>query len=552
MDLNKFYRYKKNGKVQALSKSKEIWMYTRVSSKEQTKKKYSIEGQINNIRDYARLHGYTITKEHGGTYESATGDFTRKEFKQLFDSVKKARRKPYAIAIKFISRFSRSGGGAISLVEELVNNVGVHLIETSTGLTTKDEKDRLEIYDKLLASKRENMVRLERTLPALKDFLEDGFWLGRPPKGYTMFGERVTNFENRREGQKIEINEVGKILRKAWKWKAEGMTDADIRYKLLDKFHYKISKQNLSAMWRKPFYVGVNTNAMLDAPVKGNWPPLVTEKIWDQVQKRLDGGNRKSGYEKAPVSKHRPLTGFIYCSQCGAAITSYIAKKKQVHYYKCQHGKGGNMNAYTTPRSRKPGVNNSFIEFLSKFDLDNSKRRLLQAQIEKLIDEHTNEKKNSARVLKKELNTLELKLDKVNEKFLLSDSADESTYEKVKTQLENDIRRIKSQLEDNPEKLSNQVDLINSALDFCQNISAHWASGDIHQKLKIQKTLFPEGLVINPETRQYRTKKINGLLSAIGDIARDSESKDNKKSHRKGGLSYLVAGTGLEPVTFGL
>ncbi len=543
MDLKKFYRYKKLGKTQEITnKSKELWMYTRVSSKEQTKKKYSIEGQISSIRDYANRNGYIITREHGGTYESAKGDLTRKEFKQLLDSVKKAKQKPYAIAIKFISRFSRSGGGAIGLVEELVNIVGVHLIETSTGLTTEDEKDRLEIYDKLLDSRRENMVRLERTLPAMKEFLEDGFWLGKPPRGYTMYGERVSNFNNRIQGQKVVINEDGRLLQKAWQWKSEGMSDADIRYKLLDKFHFKISKQNLSAMWRRPFYVGVSTNAMLEAPVKGRWPALISMDIWDQVQRRLDGAKRKSGYEKAPICEDRPLTGFIYCSECGAPITSYIAKKKKVHYYKCQHGKGGNMNAYTTPRSLKPGVNDSFIEFLTAFNLNDRNRRLLRAQIERLTQEHHQEKEKSVKALDKQLERLQQKLEKVNEKFLLSDSVDEVAYNKIKRKLEGEIREIEEQIEMTPENLSNQANLVDRALNFCQNISDNWASGDVHQKLKIQKALFPEGLIINPETRQYRTKKMNSLISVISDIAKDNKGSENKKATRKGGLSSTSSG----------
>jgi site-specific DNA recombinase len=553
MNLNRFNKYKKTGKAQEkIKKNKELWMYTRVSSKEQTKKKYSIEGQISSIKKYAQENGYDTVKEHGGTYESAKGDLTRKEFKKLLHNVKSARKKPYAIAIKFISRFSRSGGSAIGLVEELVTNMGIHLIETSTGLTTEDEKDRLEIYSKLLESRKENMVRLERTLPALQDFLEEGNWLGKAPRGYTMFGERVTNFSNRKQGQEIVINEEGKILRKAWKWKAEGMVDADIRRKLLEKYHFKITKQNLSAMWRKPFYVGVSINKMLDEPIKGNWPALISLKIWDQVQKCLDNGKRQSGYEKAPVNKHRPLTNFIYCSDCGAAITSYIAKKKNVHYYKCQHGKGGNMNAYTTPRSRKPGVNDSFIDFLSRFELSDANKKVLKAQIIQLTREHNGDKKEQSSALNKELNKLKNKLERANEKFFLNENADEVTYVKIKNRLEVEIGEIEEKLDEAPIEISNQEKLIDKALNFCQNLSNNWALGDIHQKLKIQKTLFPEGLIINPENREYRTKKINQLIGAIQDIAKDSRDKDNKKSHPKGGLSCLVAGTGLEPVTFGL
>ncbi len=553
MNLNKFNKYKKSGKAQQLiNKNKELWMYTRVSSKEQTKKKYSIDGQVSSIKIYALKNGYTITKEHGGTYESAKGDLTRKEFNQLLDNVKKSKRKPHAIAINFISRFSRSGGGAISLVEELVNRLGVHLIETSTGLTTENEKDRLDIYDKLLDSRRENMVRLERTIPAMKDFLEEGFWLGRPPKGYTMYGERVVNFKNRIEGQKLVINEEGNILKNAWHWKADGMTDADIRRKLLNIHQYTISKQNLSAMWRKPFYVGVSTNAMLDSPTKGNWPPLVNEKTWDQVQKRLEGAKRKSGYDIAPLSEHRPLTNFIYCADCGSAITSYVVKKKQIHYYKCQHGKGGNMNAFTTPRSRKPGVNDSFIEYLNQFKLSDNHRKLLTAQILHITQELKNEQKTQFRNLEKELKRQQNKLDKLNEKFMLSDNADEETYVKLKNRLNDDISEIDQKINEAPMDLSNQEKLVDKALKFCQNLSNNWASGDIHQKIKIQKTLFPEGLIINPENRHYRTNKMNSLLTAISVIAKDSETSENKKATQKSGLSGLVAGTGLEPVTFGL
>ena len=552
MNLNKFNKFKKVGKIQEMNlQSKTLWGYTRVSSKDQTLNS-SIDEQRRSIEDYANKHGFNISKFHGGTYESAKGDMTRKEFKSLIESVRKARIKPYGIAIKFISRFSRSGGEAIGLVHKLVNDVGVHLIETSSGTTTETEEGEMLIFDKLLESRRENMRRLERTIPGMKTFLMDGNWLGKPPRGYTMYGQRVSDFSNRKQKQEIVINDEGRILKKAWKWKAEGMTDVIIRTQLLEKFHFKITKQNLSDMWRKPFYVGVNTNAMLDAPVRGNWPQLVSEKIWDQVQKRLEDNPRKSGYEKAPVSKYRPLTGFIYCSECGSAITSYIAKKKGVHYYKCQHGKGGNMNAYTTPRSRKPGVNDSFIEFLSRFELNDCNRTLLQAQIKKLTQHHYEERKSSVDTLKKKQRKVQRKLEKVNEKFLLSDSADESTYTKVKNKLEEEIRQIEDQLGSTSEKLSNQENLLESALAFCQNISNHWASGDIYQKLKIQKTLFPDGLVINPETREYRTKKMNSLISVIADIPEDEKGSKNKKATRKGGLSSIVAGTGLEPVTFGL
>ncbi len=546
MNLNKFEKFKKVGKVQQMEFNKTIWGYTRVSSKEQSFN-YSIQEQKKDIENYALKQNYTITAFHGGTYESAKGDLTRKEFKALIESVKKSKKKPFAIAIKFISRFSRAGGSAIGLVEQLINEVGVHLIETSSGITTETESGQMEIYDKLLESKKENMLRLERTLPGLKTFLDNGNWLGKPPRGYS-----INNHSRRKNLQEIIIYEEGNIIKKAWKWKAEGMSDVNIRHKLLNIHQYKISKQSLSAMWRKPFYVGINTNAMLDEVIKGSWPALISMKIWDEVQRRLESGKRKSGYEKAKVNEHRPLTGFIHCADCGAPITSYIAKKKQVHYYKCQHGKGGNMNAYSTPRSKKIGVNDSFINYLTKFELDNQDNEILRSQILLLTGQHNSEKEVSSMNTKKALEKLQMKLEKVNERYLMDDNSDESAYLRIKVKLNGEIQLLQENLKDKPEKLSNQEIILDKALKFCQNISNHWALGDIHKKVKIQKTLFPEGLIINPKNREYRTNKMNSLISAIEVIARDSETSENKKATHLSGLSSLVAGTGLEPVTFGL
>ena len=47
----------------------------------------------------------------GNTYESAKSDFTRKEFQKLISKVRNSHIKPYAIAVKFISRFSRTADG---------------------------------------------------------------------------------------------------------------------------------------------------------------------------------------------------------------------------------------------------------------------------------------------------------------------------------------------------------------------------------------------------------------------------------------------------------
>src|SRR4051794_19887240 len=118
LDYFKKFILKKDADVQT---NFEVWSYTRVSSKEQFEQNSSVERQKEANREYANSAGYKIIEEFGGTYESGKSDFTRKEFTRLIDKVKKSRKRPYAILVYKMSRFSRSGGNAIGLVSHLVD-----------------------------------------------------------------------------------------------------------------------------------------------------------------------------------------------------------------------------------------------------------------------------------------------------------------------------------------------------------------------------------------------------------------------------------------------
>ena len=83
-------------------------------------------------------------------------------------------------------------------------------------------------------------------------------------------------------------------------------------------------------------------------------------------------------------------------------------------------------------------------------------------------------------------------------------------------------------------------------------MSKHWGSGDYMFKTKLQKLVFPEGIVIEPENRQYRTSKVNKVFSLISSISMDNDGKAKDSSTLNEDESCLVAGTGLEPATFGL
>lgn len=70
---------------------------------------------------------------------------------------------------------------------------------------------------------------------------------------------------------------------------------------------------------------------------------------------------------------------------------------------------------------------------------------------------------------------------------------------------------------------------IDKAISVCQNINKYWASGDFDNKQRIQNALFPNGLLINPESRAYLTDNMNQVFKLIPCLASVSEDGKNEK-----------------------
>jgi len=308
MGLEQFKSFAK-GYDKKIDTNKDVWIYTRVSSKDQ-QTNMSLTSQISNAKLYSNEKKIQVIKTFGGTYESASGDFTRKEFKRLIEEIRKAKVKPYAILINTISRFSRTGGPGVGLATELVEVLGVHLIEVSTGKSTETEDGKIEIYRGLLQARQDNLDRLRVTLPGMKSFLISGNWLGKSPRGFDQYGTKVKKAKFHNDEQKIVINEEGKLLKKAWQWKLQGEKDFQI-IKKLDDVGLKIKKQAMSDMWRNPFYCGISVHKMLDGQlVNGNWEKMISHQDFLMVQEILK--DNRFGYKHEKSNPDRPLNAFIF------------------------------------------------------------------------------------------------------------------------------------------------------------------------------------------------------------------------------------------------
>lgn len=548
-NIDVFQKFIVSKKVENID-NRNIIGYSRVSSKQQHEN-YSLIEQEEEIRSYAQRMNYNLLEIYGGTYESASGDFSRKEFKQLYDRVTKASPKPFAIAIKFINRFSRTGASAIGIVQDLVENKGIHLIETNSGLSTENLKERYEIYDKLLKAQVENQERLERTLPGMIKFLKAGNWLGKAPMGYTMKGTRVVDFALKNYKQEIFINEKGLILKQAWKWKIQGERDVFIRQRLKE-LGVDLPKAQLSAMWRKPFYAGIIVNSLLERPVKGHWEPMVSPDDFLRLNEMINEP-RKVPYASEAIHIDRPLSRFVMCANCGSLLTGYEVKKKGVHYYKCNKCKGATFNAKSVGKSRTVGLNNAFSELLLRYGLREELVEPFKLQLKKFFEFNHQDTISSIQTLEREIAETDKKMKALDDRFWLSSiDLPAEKYKLFQSQILQEKAEKESRLFDLRKKLSNSNLFINEAVEIARNVQYYWESSDIETKLKLQKTVFPSGLLINPSNRRYLTRNVNDFFRRIPVFTRTLNWRKTKKVAISDDFSLLVAGSRIELPTLGL
>ena len=145
-----------------------------------------------------------------------------------------------------------------------------------------------------------------------------------------------------------------------------------------------------------------------------------------------------------------------------------------------------------------------------------------------------------------------LQLNRLEERFVFEEIS-KAQHDKFSKKLIEDKKELKSELEQTSQiNLSNLEKVIEKSLDYALNLSKLWASGNLMVKQGLQNMIFPEGILYNFQNHNYRTFRVNKIFDLINCISVGFNQKKNGTNSNNLNLSRLVAGTGLEPVTFGL
>jgi site-specific DNA recombinase len=504
-------------------------IYTRVSSKEQADNNGSLETQLAQCQEYAKRTGIIVKQCFGGTYDSAKTD-GRKDFQRMLSFVKKDKTIAFIIVWNY-ERFSRTGAGAMQLSQNL-RKEGVHLKSITEELDTSTASGRMMENFHHIKNFWDNDTKSERTKKMTREVMLKGYWPYTTPLGYKNLKPK-----HRACYHEYVITEEGKLLKKAFEWKAKGdMSNQQIVEKLSLR-GLRLTTSNFRWVLSNVFYAGYITGSLVDRKlIKGQHKPLVDLETFLKANEMLSDACN-AGVPKLPKHEEVPLKVFAKEHETGSPLTGY--KTKGNWYYKARN-KGVAVNI------RASMLNEKFEEFLSGFHYNKAFHKTLKSKLVTKLRERLEDTIADSVLLKKRETELQNQIEKLEERFILGELKSE-LYEKYDKKYREQLMKIKAELTEKSFDSSNLEKAVEKMLAMAENLSRIWASEVFDVKQKLQNLVFPEGILYNKEKNTVRTTKINSLFAEIPLLKRDLEKKKNGSPIKNYHLNYPVPGTGIEP-----
>ena len=533
-ELNLFGQFAKGNKKSKLSNENCV-IYTRVSTKEQADNNCSLGTQRKQCEQYAQKQGYCVVGYFGGTYESAKTD-ERKEFNRMLTFVKKSNEKIGRIIVYSVDRFSRSGANAIYIAEQLKRQ-GIVVSSVTQPADTTTASGSLQQNIQFIFSEYDNQQRREKCMSGVKEALLRGEWCTAPPLGYDIV---------RTSGKKqIVVNATGKLIRKAFYWKAnDRLTTEEIRRKIADN-GVRISSQRMSEIFRNPFYCGLIVHNMLDGHiVEGKHEKMISHELFLRVNGIL--AENRVAVTTDPENDEIPLKRFLRCEECGKFLRAYKAYKNKKYYYKCNTlGCKCNKNAES--------LHQEFKNILSDYvlDINEDTKYLIKEQMISSFNQLTEQTELTNKELKVKLVEVNKKLARLEERFILEE-INKDMFEKYNAIFLDEKKKIEQELSGVDFKGSNLEEYIDFAITSASKLATVWDLGDYKQKQELQFLIFPDGILYNRKNDRCRTENVDEIFSYFAGVARVLKENKNGSCKGKMQLPSLVARTGIEPVTFGL
>lgn len=486
-------------------------LYIRVSTDEQAEKGYSQRDQEDRLRKYCIFKKIEVRDVIYEDHSAKT--FKRPAWKKLLENLRMKRGQVNTILFTKWDRFSRNAADAFQMIN-ILRKLGVEpsAIEQPLDLDVPENKIMLGIY--LTAPEVENDRRSLNVIYGMRRAVKEGRWMNGAPLGYI----------NRSSPEGKKYIEIEQPYADILKWSFETIVQQKLHivtvFNMAKERGLACSKNNFWNLIRNPVYCGkIFLRGYKDEPdclIKGNHEPIISEKLFLDVQDVLNGKKRVRKTNKE-VPELFILRGYLVCPKCGKNLTASTSTgRKQRHsYYHC--------NSTCGARFKCEMVNEQFSHELRKLLPKTGMEDVFIEIIKDLYKKHSAENNHEIQTLNKRVSELQERINKARTKFI-SEEIDKSDYHEFRKQCEDEIVRLEAELIELSNMKLDISDHVSMAVRNLAKVNELFEKGECSERRKVIGAIFPEKIIF--DGINFRTARLNEAVKLVFNIGAGFGGKD--------------------------
>lgn len=429
--------------------------YVRVSTGKQDE--LSPDSQAKLLKDYAKSHGYVVSKIFYEVGISGRKADKRPEFQKMIGLAKASDHPADAILVWKYSRFARNQEESIVYKSLLKKKHNVDVISVSEPLVDGPFGSLIERIIEWMDEYYSVRLSGEVTR-GMKEKAERGGYQARPPLGYKI----VTHKE-----PPVIVPEEAEIVKLIFeKYANENLGIFEIA-RLLNMHNFKTShgkefeRRSIEYILQNPTYCGMirwnrTINETNEIRPESEWivtdgehPAIISKELFGKAQERYKREYRPRGARPVSTYKHW-LSGVVKCPACGRTMTANTIRNNTRVYshFRCYGYTKGKCMANNSISSIKlePAVLESI-----KTVLNNGKitYRKIETKTDDTVDLKT--------ILKDQVKKIDVKLQRIKEAYMNGiDTMEE--YKENKQAVQEEKQHLEKQLSEIKEEKSNSKD----------------------------------------------------------------------------------------------
>ncbi len=487
-------------------------IYARKSSEAEDRQVLSLESQVEELQKLAERDGLKVTDIL--TEAKSAKEPGRPIFNLMLEKIKKG--EVNAILTWKIDRLARNPVDAGTL-QWLLQQGTIKEIRTPERIYRPEDNALLWAVESGMANQfiRDLSMNTKR---GLKKKCEKGYKPGLAPLGYlndklSLKGER--GYFPDPERFHI-IQRIFKTLTTGLYTPAEVYKMAIKEWELTDRNGKPISKARFYEILRSPDYYGEFEYPKGSGQFyKGSYEPMITKEEWDLVQQVL----KRKGIRRNRTYMHS-FRGLLRCGECGAVLTSYVAKKRWL-YYECSRKKQGKTFCSQKP-IREDVLEEQILKVLSSIEIP---EEIHKWAINALKAEQEKRRKEREKNLRHYHQMYKATLDKIDQLIHMKTEGliTEEEFRRNIEPLREKKNHIENFLRNQEYKDESWIDDAISYVEVMKKVKEAYINGDISVKRTILKCIGSEFIVkdkkffikIEP-IFEVRTKELEGMLIQEG------------------------------------